>query len=164
MVPFFARPSIVGSRPSRRDWLRIGVPAAVVALMPGFGSAKPASAARAKSVIVVFTSGGQSQFETWDPKPNAPVEVRGAFSSRTTAIPGVRICEHLPSLARLAGRYTIVRSVTHDDLDHGSACYLALTGQFYPIKSSNPLPHATDYPALGAVLFRTPRFTSTVPC
>jgi hypothetical protein len=154
MFAFIALPSIAGLRPSRRDWLRIGVPAAVAPLLPGLSSAKPASAARAKSVIVVFTSGGQSQFETWDPKPFAPAEVRGAFGSRATAIPGVQICEHLPRLARLADRYTIVRSMTHDDLDHGSACYLALTGQFYPIKSSNPLPRATDYPALGAVLQR----------
>src|SRR5215469_14175149 len=117
MVPFLAHPSLAGSRPSRRDWLRIGVPAAVGALLPGFSSARPASAARAKSVIVVFTSGGQSQFETWDPKPSAPVEVRGAFGSRQTAIPGVWICEHLPRLARLANRYTIIRSMTHDDLD-----------------------------------------------
>ncbi|HEY7152379.1 MAG TPA: DUF1501 domain-containing protein [Gemmataceae bacterium] len=112
------------------------------------------SAARAKSVLVVFTSGGQSQFETWDPKPSAPAEVRGAFGSRPTAIPGVRICEYLPRLARLANRYTIVRSMTHDDLDHGSACYLALTGQFHPLKSSNPPPRATDDPTLGAVLQR----------
>jgi hypothetical protein len=154
MFPFIALPSIAGLRPSRRDWLRIGVPAAVGALLPGLSSAKPSSSARAKSVIVVFASGGQSQFETWDPKPNAPVEVRGAFGSRATAIPGVRFCEYLPRLAQLADRYTIVRSVTHDDLDHGSACYLALTGQFYPIKSSNPPPRATDYPALGAVLQR----------
>jgi hypothetical protein len=154
MVPFLARPSLAGSRPSRRDWLRIGVPAAVGALLPGFSSARPPSAARAKSVIVVFTSGGQSQLETWDPKPSAPVEVRGAFGSRQTAIPGVRICEHLPRLARLANRYTIVRSMSHDDLDHGSACYLALTGQFHPIKSSNPPPRSTDSPALGAVLQR----------
>jgi hypothetical protein len=154
MFPFSAHPSIAGLRPSRRDWLRIGVPAAVGALLPGWSAAKPASSARAKSVIVVFTSGGQSQFETWDPKPSAPVEVRGTFGSRPTAIPGVRICEHLPRLARLADRYTIVRSMTHDDLDHGSACYLALTGQFHPVKSSNPPPRAEDYPALGAVLQR----------
>jgi hypothetical protein len=154
MVPFIACPSLAGLPPSRRDWLRIGVPAAVGAFLPGLSSAKPTSAARAKSVIVVFTSGGQSQFETWDPKPAAPVEVRGAFGSRSTAIPGVRICEYLPRLAQLADRYTIIRSMTHDDLDHGSACYLALTGQCHPIKSSNPPPRATDFPALGAVLQR----------
>ena len=153
MLPFVAQPSFAGSRPSRRDWLRIGVPAAVGALLPDLRAATPI-AARAKSVIVVFASGGQSQFETWDPKPLAPVEVRGAFGSRPSAIPGVRLCEHLPRLAGLADRYTIVRSMTHDDMDHGSACYIALTGQLHPIKSSNPPPQATDFPSLGAVLQR----------
>ncbi len=113
---------------------------------PGFG--------RAKSVLVVFTSGGQSQLETWDPKPNAPVEVRGEFRSVQSAVPGLRVCEHLPRLAALAKQYTVLRSMTHDDLDHGSACYLALTGQFHPRKSSNPPPRPSDYPALGAALTR----------
>ena len=105
-------------------------------------------------MIVVFASGGQSQFETWDPKPSTPMEIRGAFASRQTTIPGVRFCEHLPRMATLADRLTIVRSMTHDDLDHGSACYLALTGQSHPLKSSNPPARATDFPTLGAVVQR----------
>ncbi|AWM38422.1 hypothetical protein GobsT_34370 [Gemmata obscuriglobus] len=142
---------------SRRDWLRIGVPAALGFSAPPAG-AKPAAAAagfgRAKSVVVVFTSGGQSQLDTWDPKPHAPEEVRGTFRSIQTANPELRVCEHLPRMAALADRYAIVRSMTHDDLDHGSACYLALTGQFHPRKSSNPPPRPTDFPALGAVFKR----------
>ncbi|MDY3562603.1 DUF1501 domain-containing protein [Gemmata sp. JC673] len=142
---------------SRRDWLRIGVPAALGFSAPPAG-AKPAGPAagfgRAKSVVVVFTSGGQSQLDTWDPKPHAPEEVRGTFRSIQTANPELRVCEHLPRMAALADRYAIVRSMTHDDLDHGSACYLALTGQFYPRKSSNPPPRPTDFPALGAVVKR----------
>jgi hypothetical protein len=114
--------------------------------LPGFG--------KARAVILIFASGGQSQLDTWDPKPDAPAEIRGAFRSIPTAVPGVRLCEHLPQLARLANLYTIVRSVSHDDLDHGSAAYLALTGQFHPRKSSNPPPRPTDYPTYGAVLHR----------
>jgi hypothetical protein len=153
MLPFVARLSFAGSRPSRRDWLRLGVPGAVGAILspPGL---KRAAEARAKSVIVIFASGGQSQFETWDPKPSAPEEIRGAFASTQTAIPGVRFCEHLPRLAKLADRLTIIRSMTHDDLDHGTACYLALTGQFHSTKSGNPPPRPTDFPSLGAVLQR----------
>lgn len=153
MLPFLALPSIAGSRPSRRDWLRLGIPAVASALVAGSTQARTV-AARAKSVIVIFTSGGQSQFETWDPKPAAPPEIRGAFGSQATAVPGVRICEHLPRLAALTDRLTLLRSMTHDDVDHGSACYLALTGQFHPIKSSNPPPRGTDFPCLGAVLQR----------
>ncbi|RPI86724.1 MAG: DUF1501 domain-containing protein [Planctomycetaceae bacterium] len=113
---------------------------------PGWG--------RAKSVILVYTSGGQSQLETWDPKPAAPLEIRGEFSAIPTSVPGTIVGEHLPRLAQLAHRFCIVRSVSHDDLDHGSASYLTLTGRFHPIRSSNPPARATDFPCFGAVLNR----------
>lgn len=113
---------------------------------PGFG--------RAKSVVLVYCNGGQSQLEMWDPKPGAPLEVRGEFGSIATAVPGVRFGEHLPRLARLADRFTLVRSVSHDDLDHGSATYFALTGRPHPIKSSNPPPSVSDYPTYGALVKR----------
>src|SRR5262249_7562450 len=107
-----------------------------------------------RSVILVFASGGQSQLDTWDPKPDAPEEIRGAFRSIPTAVPGVRLNEHMPRLARIANLYTLVRSVSHDDLDHGSAAYLALTGPFHPRKSPNPPPRPTAFPTYGAVLHR----------
>jgi uncharacterized protein (DUF1501 family) len=113
---------------------------------PGFG--------KAKSVLVVFASGGQSQLDTWDPKPHAPEEIRGVFGTIPTAVPGLRFCEHLPRVARLADRLTVLRCVAHDDLDHGSAAYLSLTGVPHPRKSSNPPPQPTDYPTLGAVVSR----------
>jgi hypothetical protein len=155
-----------GGTLTRREWLRIGGLAGLGLTVPGQGMSARAggdSAGRlaqlpgfgkARSVILVFASGGQSQLDTWDPKPDAPEEIRGAFRSIATAVPGTRLCEHLPRLARLADRYTLVRSVSHDDLDHGSAAYLALTGQFHPRKSSNPPPRPTDYPTYGAVLHR----------
>jgi hypothetical protein len=152
-------------RLSRREWLRIGgvfglgpllsfaasqrnAPArgAEARSIPGFG--------RAKAAILVFASGGQSQIDTWDPKPEAPADIRGDFKAISTSVTGVQVCEHLPKLAHLANKYTIIRSVTHDDLDHGSAVYLALTGHFHPRKSSNPPPRPTDEPTLGAVLKR----------
>jgi hypothetical protein len=113
---------------------------------PGFG--------KARSVLLIYASGGQSQIDLWDMKPNAPVEVRGEFKPIATSVPGLRICEHLPRLARIANLYTILRSVSHDDLDHGSATYLALTGQQHPRKSSNPPPQPTDYPTFGSLLHR----------
>lgn len=151
-----------GRLPSRRDWLRLGIPTVLTSAGVGRGTAaaNPSSQSfdagfgRARSVIVVFTSGGQSQLDSWDPKPDAPEEIRGAFRTIPTTLPGLRVCEHLPRLAKLAHRYAVVRSMTHDDLDHGSACYLALTGQFHQRKSSNPPPRPTDFPALGAVLKR----------
>jgi hypothetical protein len=144
---------------TRRQVLRLGVLGGLTlgalphlssgirsSLTPGFG--------KAKSVLLVYTSGGQSQIDTWDPKPDAPAEIRGAFRPIATSVPGTRVCEHLPRLARLAHTFTILRSVSHDDLDHGSATYLALTGQFAPRKSSNPPPRPTDHPTYGAILKR----------
>lgn len=107
---------------------------------------------RAKSVLVVFASGGQSQLETFDPRPDAPLEVRGEFGAIESSVPGTFLCEHLPRLAKLAHRYAIVKSMSHDDLDHGSAMYLTLTGQYHQRLSSNPPPRETDHPFFGSVL------------
>ena len=159
-------PDSPGHYPSRREWLRIGTLGGLglSALPAPAATRRPASpgAGKAKSVLVVFASGGQSQIDTWDPKPDAPAEMRGAFRPVATSVPGTRFCEHLPRLARLAHKFTVVRSMAHDDLDHGSACYLSLTGQFHPRKSSNPPPRPTDYPTLGAIVRRL-RPTTRLP-
>ena len=107
---------------------------------------------RAKSVLVVFASGGQSQLETFDPRPEAPLEVRGEFGAIESSVPGTFLCEHLPRLAKLAHRFAIVKSMSHEDLDHGSAMYLTLTGQYHQRLSSNPPPRETDHPYFGSVL------------
>ena len=148
----------------RRSWLRGNGIAAL-----GWGlwaqqlrsaGAAPADAARpkgfgqAKSVLIVFASGGQSQIDTWDPKPDAPREIRGAFDSIPTAIPGVRFCEHMPHIARVADQLCVVRSMAHEDLDHGSSFHLAMTGRYHRLRSSNESPAPTDAPCLGAVLQR----------
>ncbi len=144
----------------RREWLRICGASALGCLAGGTRSAEAKGRVqspgfgRARSVILVFANGGQSQLETWDPKPQAPAEVRGEFDSIATPVPGVRLSEHMPQLAAMADRYTIVRSLTHDDVDHGSAAYLALTGRFHPRKSSNPPVRPDDFPTYGAVLKR----------
>lgn len=117
-------------------------------------SASVAGVPRARSVIVVFLNGGASQLETFDPKPDAPREIRGEFEAIPSAVPGTFLSEHLPRLATLADRYTIVRSMSHDDLDHGSATYLALTGRYHARKSSNPLPTPEDIPTFGAAIKR----------
>lgn len=121
-------------------------PSAEAVARAGFG--------RAKSVIFLVANGGQSQLDTWDPKPEAPAEIRGAFSSIDTAVPGTRICEHLPRMAALADKYAIVRTMSHEDLDHGSALYLTLTGRYHARRSSNPPPQPNDWPMHGAVVKR----------
>ena len=139
----------------RREWLRIGGLAGLSLSLPGSSSAAPLPGfGKAKSVLVIYTPGGMSQFETWDPKPNAPVEIRGVFGTIPTAIPGVRFGEHMPKIAKMADRFSVVRSMSHDDVDHGSATYLTLTGVFHKKKSGNPPISPDDFPTHGAVLKR----------
>ncbi|MGE0756056.1 MAG: DUF1501 domain-containing protein [Pirellulaceae bacterium] len=152
---------------TRRQWLRLSTLAGLGwTLPPAMGRGDGTRRAqrgfgRAKSVIVVFASGGQSQLDMWDPKPAAPADVRGAFQPIATAVPGVQFTEHMPRVARIADRLTVVRSMSHEDLDHGSAAYLSLTGRYHVRRSANPPPSATDMPTLGAILRRvrsSPRF------
>jgi hypothetical protein len=176
MLRFVSGHSTACTPLSRREWLRIGAATGLGWWLPlrlGTPSGHAAAAApgsrppgfgRARSVILIYASGGQSQLDMWDPKPDAPREIRGEFEAIGTSVPGTLVSEHMPRLARLADRYTIVRNVSHDDLDHGSATYLALTGQFHPRKSSNPPPQPTDYPTYGSILTRvrpTQRFPYT---
>lgn len=160
---------LASGRLTRRTWLRLaalgglgwGAEAGHVRAAPsGHDTPVPARApgfGRARSVVVVFANGGQSQIDTWDPKPLAPQDVRGAFRPIPTALPGVHFCEHLPQVARLADRLTVIRSMSHEDLDHGSAAYLCLTGVYHTRRSANPPPSPTDLPTLGAVVRRLRR-------
>lgn len=109
---------------------------------------------RAKSVLYVVANGGQSQIDIWDPKPEAPREIRGDFASISTAVPGLRFGEHIPRLAKMADRFALIRSMSHEDLDHGSALYLALTGQYHARRSANPPPSPNDWPTQAAVVKR----------
>lgn len=167
MLRFADEIRLPNGRLSRRDWLRIGTLGAL-----GFAAGKPKAAeeaadrspgfGKAKSVILVFANGGQSQIDTWDPKPDAPLDVRGAFQPIGTAISGVQFCEHMPQIARVADRLTIVRSMSHEDLDHGTAAYLALTGVYHKQRSANPLPSPLDLPTYGAILRRVQTKTKFV--
>ncbi|MEO2016474.1 MAG: DUF1501 domain-containing protein [Fuerstiella sp.] len=151
-------------QPTRRECLRLGGLAGLSWTLPGVvpsqANAATTTAAnvpgfgRAKSVIIVFASGGQSQIDTWDPKPNAPREIRGAFDSIQTSVPGTRFCEHMPQIAKMANRLCVVRSMSHEDLDHGTAFYLSMTGRYHRRRSGNPLPSPDDHPCHGAVLQR----------
>ena len=144
----------------RREWLNWSSGAGLAFLGEALrlrparadGSSTETGFGRAKSVLVVIASGGQSQLETFDPRPDAPLEVRGEFGAIETSVSGTFVCEHLPRLAKLAHRFAIVKSMSHEDLDHGSALYLTLTGQYHQRLSSNPPPREIDHPFFGSVL------------
>jgi uncharacterized protein (DUF1501 family) len=100
---------------TRRDFLRVGaLGAGAVGLTladPGLASAV---LRREVNCILLFLVGGPSQIDTWDPKPDAPDQVRGPFGTITTAVPGIRLAETFPRMARAADRFALVRTVHHD--------------------------------------------------
>jgi hypothetical protein len=109
----------------------------------------------AKACILIFNYGGPSHLDMWDLKPDAPKEIRGEFQPIATSAPGIAICEHLPRLAKLANRYSIIRSVNHRDNDHAIGAYLALTGFSHPknaILGIEPPALPQDMPSLGSVV------------
>lgn len=116
------------------------------------GARQPQSTfGRAKNVIWLFLSGGPSQYETFDPKPDAPVEVRGSFSPISSRVPGVQLCELLPRTATITDRLAIVRSFATDDPNHESAGYWINTGHKYTGPNMRALA-PSDWPTLGAIV------------
>ena len=117
-------------RHSRRDFLRSGVGLAGLTL-PTFLQARNSSlssSASAKACIIIYTWGGMSHFESFDPKPEAPVDLRGEFKPIPTATPGMQFCEHVPLLARHSEKLAVVRSVHHKQGGHQQGMYVTLTG------------------------------------
>jgi hypothetical protein len=139
---------------SRRGVLRVGglglLGLTLPRLLRAEATAQPTPLAR--SCVLFLLHGGPSQLDIWDLKPAAPVEVRGEFRPIATSVPGIRVVEHLPRLARLAEHFTIVRSMTHTTLFHNSATYLVTTGQA-PLRDLIEFtPSENDFPHLGAQL------------
>ncbi len=85
-------------------------------------------AGSAKSVLMLWLWGGPAHLDTWDPKPNAPMEFRGPFSAIPTRVPGVRVCELFPKVAQWTDRLAILRSLHTGSNDHGIAGTIGLTG------------------------------------
>lgn len=99
----------------RRDFLHAGALAALGLTLPGFLQAKAAGNVQDDDVncILLFLVGGPSQLDTWDPKPNAPAEIRGPFKSIRTKVPGMQITEIFPKMAQITDKVSLIRSVYH---------------------------------------------------
>ena len=108
--------------------------------------------AKAKSVIFLFQWGGPSQIDILDMKPNAPKEYRSPHSQIRTSCPEIEICEHLPRMAKLMDKCTVVRSVHHKMKNHNSAGYYALTGHAPPSDDQRLRDLPDLYPAYGSVV------------
>lgn len=99
------------------------------------------------SVIILWMRGGPSQHETWDPKPDAPVEYRGYFGSVSTGVSDIRICDMLPQCAKIMDRWSIIRSLHHKDAGHSAGDQLCFTG--YPNEGT---PDLNTKPSCGSVV------------
>jgi hypothetical protein len=122
------------------------------------------AAGSAKSVLLLWLWGGPAQLDTWDPKPNAPIEYRGPFSSIGTKTSGLRIGELFPQIAKLSDNFAVLRSLHTGSNDHGVAGTIGLTGSSAGGVGLNgqPLPGAPR-PATGSVVARVRGFRSRVP-
>src|SRR5438876_256240 len=115
---------------------------------------------KAKSVLLLYLQGSPSHIDTWDPKPDAPEGIRGEFKPIETSVPGIRLTEVLPRLARQAHRFTLIRSLgvkPQGLANHGASIYMLMTGagplNFSPTGLSVP-PSRQDLPSVGAIASR----------
>ena len=142
------------ARLHRRSFLKAGTLSALSLSLSqylGLQEARGASAARAKSVILIYTMGGISHHDSFDPKPNAPAEVRGEFKTIPTKLSGVRFSEYVPRLAGMIDKYALIRSVYHKETDHGVSAYYMLRGYVQPDPSlDRPENQLRAHPNIGA--------------
>ncbi len=127
---------------------------ALAAMGPGLARAATplrSITAKARSVILIFNGGAPSHLDLWDPKPDAPEEIRGIFKTIKTAVPGIRITELLPRMAKRMDKLAIVRSVHHEHTSHNSGMYWSTVGRPYRINSTLINPSSTDYPCFGTL-------------
>ena len=111
-----------------------------------------------KKMILVWTTGAMSHHDTLDMKPDAPAEVRGQFNPIQTKTPGYQVCEHMPELAKLSDKYSVIRSFTHKDNNHLMSTHHVLTGQIQPGAFFDKIASRTDWPNYsGAYNYFNPR-------
>jgi hypothetical protein len=134
---------------SRRWFLQTGLAGlAGLSLADTLKARAEAGSASKRAVILFWLSGGPSQIDTWDPKPDAPDEIRGPYSTIQTSIPGVRFCEHLPLQAKLAHKLTVLRAVDCTASDHTPITMQAGNAL---ARRTNDGKDGDGYPSMGSV-------------
>lgn len=126
----------------------------------------PRGRGRARSVIMIFNCGAPSHLDLFDPKPDAPQNVRGEFRPIATNVPGLRVSELLPRIARRADRLAVVRSVHHRHSGHNAGMYWSIVGRPYRTDGTLMNPSRSDCPSLGTLvgwLARRDGYTGAVP-
>ncbi|MFO0849292.1 MAG: DUF1501 domain-containing protein [Gemmataceae bacterium] len=157
MLSLHADPAALCDGLSRREWLRVGGLGAFGLTLPRLLQARAANPpAKPKACIQLFLLGGPPQHETWDPKPDAPPEIRGDLGVIRTATPGLIVGEYMPQTAKRTGRIAVLRAVQTGDPAHSSSGYYMTTGRPHaPAGVENAKPGApNDWPSLGGLVRR----------
>lgn len=135
---------------TRRDLLRAGSLALLGNALPATARAKSETrSARAKAIILIDLFGGPSHIDTFDPKPDQPEEIRGEFGVRATSIPGVRVSEPMPELAKRLDRTTLIRTVSHGYNSHNP--YAVMTGYTGGQDQVDYFSKPTNHPSIPSV-------------
>ncbi len=137
----------------RRTWLKVGglsLGALCAGVSPSLAQTLATGADADFSVILFWANGGPSHLDTFDLKPDAPAEIRGEFRPIRTNVPGIDICEHLPRLARMADKFTLLRSLHHERAEHSGGTHRFLTG--HSSLQAN-LPNSEN-PEIGSIVAR----------
>jgi hypothetical protein len=145
---------------TRRELLRIGglsalgLTVADLPLLRALSGQGTLTKQRANACVFIFLFGGPSHIDLWDMKPDAPAEIRGEFRPIDTAVPGIRLCEHLPLLAQRTNLFCLLRSMTHQMPVHGPACSEMYSGRPYfgPPVTDQATPE--DWPSIAAMVQR----------
>ena len=146
---------------SRRTFLRAGALALGGLALPELLAARPASPPDT-AVIVFWMWGGPSHLETFDPKPDAPEGIRGPFRPVKTSVTGVQLCELFPRIARLAGRFALVRSLHHDLPNHNDGSIELLTGKT-PARPDPTSTNSSEHPDYGMIAAELRASRSAMP-
>ena len=145
---------------TRRKALRIGSTGLIGGMtLPRLlelqAKAAGAYAPKAKSCIFLFLEGGPPHQDMWDPKPNAPVEIRGPFQQISTNVPGTFVTDQLPHCSKMVDKFTIIRSHSHPINGHSTGYHYVMTGRKPNFADGdNPTPNNEFYPSIGSVVSR----------
>jgi hypothetical protein len=169
LIPFGKSPRKSCDGITRRHALRIGASGLIgglslPALLEWQAEAATAKPAKAEACIFIFLEGGPSHIDMWDLKPDAPAEIRGPFKPIRTSVTGTMISEHLPLCAKIAHKYTIVRSHSHNDNGHNTGYHYVMTGYKADFPDGNTrVPNNHLYPSIGSIVSRELGARKTLP-
>ena len=150
---------------TRREWMRIGSLGAFGLTLPRLLEARESQRKRTKACILLFFLGAPPQHETWDPKPDAPPEIRGDLRPIQSSVPGILVGELMPKTAKLMNHIAVLRAVQTRDNAHSSSGYYMTTGiPHAPQGVENAKPGApNNWPSLGALVRRAWHGESKLP-